>query len=283
MFRKTLFLLASFALLLAACGNKPTPTAATPVPPTATAVPPTATAAPTATPVPPTATPIPATPTATKVTWALDDPKTWPIIAYVRGKEPEPQNTKIYDDTGVVTIPAYYIANPQVVQYFIKRTQEYILDLEGPGHAKRWVVDSTYRAQYLNEFVLPDSPEAKDMQKAVKWYTQHQLYAENEFAPSDPRYAYFWEAWFLYRPASGPVKEIPFTVVVRWVEKPRYNFFYHIKDDSLEHKGYLAQPVEGFMLWRMDKDGHWKVWDGYRDWLKAPQPRPAVYDPRARK
>ncbi len=280
MFRKAFFLLSALALLLAACSAKPTPLAPTA---TATAAP---THAPTATPLPPTATPVPPTatqaptPTATKMTWALDDPKTWPIIAYPQGKEPEPQNKVIYDDTGVVRVPAYYIANPQVVQYFIKRTQEYLLALEGPGHAKKWVVDPVYQKRLTQKFVIPGSPATAGWEKAIKWYTQHQLYMENEYAPDDPRYAYFWEAWFLYRPASGPVKEVPFTVVVRWVEKPRNNFFYRIKDDSLEHKGYLAQPVEGFMLWRLDKDGQWRVWDFRRDWLHADQPKQAVFDPR---
>jgi len=168
-----------------------------------------------------------------------------------------------------------------VVQYFIKRTQEFVLTRQGPGHGKKWIVDLDFRKQFFDEFIISGSPEEKDMvEKVLGFVKEHGVYMEEEYPPDDPRYAYFWEAWFLYRPGSEDVEEVPFTVVVRWVTKPLHHYYYRLKDDGLEHTSFMADPAEFFVLWRIDKDGRWKIWSGYGDWLHAPEPKPAVYDPR---
>ncbi len=265
------------AAVLAGCGKGGAPTAAgfptmTPAPPTATSVPPTATAVPpTATPVPPTAT---AAPTAapTKASWSLTDVKSWDLKPYPEGKEPEPQNRKIVNDDG--SFPkAFYIGNPDVCAYFIELAKESVFEQFGPGHGKSWVATEEGLKAYQEKYIFPNSPDSKAIARVQKKAQSMGVYLEYDPSPLAPNFAYFWEVWLIYDQTTHT-----YSVVTRWVEKPRKNIFYRLSDDSLDRANTIAQPVETFFLWRLDKDGQWRSWTSYQGWLKG-QPRKVVYVP----
>ncbi len=272
--RTFVFILVVIVLALAVSGcshqtpaPQPTPTVVkTEQPPTATPVPPTAT------PVPPTATPVPptATATATKQAWSLTDVKTWDLKPYPEGKEPEPQNKVLLADNGGA-LKAFYIGNPDVRAYFINLAKQSTFDKFGPGHGKDWIVSfDAFRQKYI----IAGSPEDKDIRKSRQQFLSKDIYAEFEPSPLDPAFSYFWEAWVIYDPT-----EQVYSVVTRWVQRPYTTKFYHLSNDSLDRANQIVDPVEHFVVWRLDKDGQWRQWKNYADWLRAKMPKPAVYDP----
>ena len=272
--RTFVFILVVIVLALAVSGcshqapaPQPTPTVVkTERPPTATPVPPTAT------PVPPTATPVPptATATATKQAWSLTDVKTWDLKPYPEGKEPEPQNKVLLADNGGA-LKAFYIGNPDVRAYFINLAKQNMFDEFGPGHGKDWLVSFD---AFRQKHIIAGSPADKSAQKARPQYLSKGVYLEHDPSPLSPDYAYFWEAWVVYDPT-----EQVYSVVTRWVQRPFIARFYYLSNDSLEKTSQVVDPVENFILWRLDKDKQWKRWIFYTDWLHAQTPKPAVYDP----
>ncbi len=268
------------AAVLAGCGKGGAPTAAgfptmTPAPPTATSVPPTATAVPpTATPVPPTATAVP-TAAPTKASWSLTDVKTWDLKPYPEGKEPEPQNRKIVNDDG--SFPkAFYIGNPEVRAYFIELAKQSLFEMFGPGQGKVVVGTDAGFNEFRKKYAIPGSPSDRGLVSMRKKAQELGVYEENAPSPLSPDYAYFWETWLIYDQTTKTYK-----VVTRWVRKAGcHDLFYRLSDDSLEHKSLLSQPVEGFILWRVDKENAWRQWGMYQGWLRSGlQPGPSVYDP----
>ena len=272
--RTFVFILVVIVLALAVSGcshqtpaPQPTPTVVkTEQPPTATPVPPTAT------PVPPTATPVPptATATATKQAWSLTDVKTWDLKPYPEGKEPEPQNKVLLADNGGA-LKAFYIGNPDVRAYFINLAKESMFAQLGPGHGKNWIMN--YDA-YRKKYIVAGSPEDKTLRANRQKHLNTGIYMEiSTFAPG-AQAAYFWESWVVYDTAKRV-----YSVVTRWVLRPYIARFYHLADDSLDRSNQVVDPVENFILWRLDKDGQWRQWKAYADWLHAKTPKPSVYDP----
>jgi hypothetical protein len=226
---KTIFLLITLSILIAACGPKATPTPA----PVATVLP---TTNPTNTPAP---TLEPAAPTPTQISL---NPADWGMQE--------------------IDAPAFSPAKGSI-HYSLPQdvAQELISNVMAEGHLKYdpGQKDSRTNPEIYNQvfsLLYPASPAEQSWREHVDKALAGTAYTINKAAPiQDSNYFTDWMTWAV---DGGP--DLGLLIMVHHIEQPQ-TITYYDKDGNIVKQNMPVKPLRVVTIYRQVPDGEWLKWD----------------------